>query len=210
MNTLKTFGISAVVVIVALLLQSTFFGPDAVGGVYSQVTKNFSEGINVGSLNQFVVSSLGNLTLSSTITSSGNTILATTTVENLTTGGQGCTLTDANGGTYTLTANQLAICSGFTFAAGGAGQQVVALTMPATSTMTSVIPNAGDCKEFMYDASNLATATTTTITLGTGHNIIAYTTNDDVIDGNEFALIKMCRAADTDVNTFTTELLNAD
>lgn len=130
--------------------------------------------------------------------------------ENLTYGGESCTLTDANGGTYTLTAAQLADCGIFTFAAGGAGQAVIALTMPATSTMTTVIPNAGDCKEFMYDASNLAAATTTTITLGTGHNIIAYTTNDDVIDGNEFALIKMCRAADTDVNTFTTELLHAD
>lgn len=125
--------------------------------------------------------------------------------------GAGCTtLTDANGGAYVLTQAQLLNASCFEFAAGGAGQAVIALTFPATSTMTELIPNAGDCREWYYSAANLAAATTTTMTAGTGHNIIAYTTNDDVIDGNEFAEIKMCRTSSTDVNTFVTEMLHAD
>ena len=127
------------------------------------------------------------------------------------TSGAGCTtLTDATGGTYTLTEAELLAASCFEFAAGGAGQATVALTFPATSTMTTLIPDEGDCRNWLYDATALSAATTTTMTAGTGHNVIAYTTADDVIDGAEFAQITMCRASDTDVNTIVTEMLNAD
>jgi len=130
--------------------------------------------------------------------------------EGLTQGGGETILTDANGGTYTLTQAEMEGASTFKFAAGGNGQAAIALTFPATSTMTTLIPEAGDCRTWLYDASALAAATTTTMTAGTGHNVIAYTTNDDVIDGNEFAQIQMCRRGDTDVNTIVTELLHAD
>lgn len=125
-------------------------------------------------------------------------------------GGGIATLTDATGGAYTLTQAELANASVLKFAAGGAGQEVIALTLPATSTMTTLIKSAGDCKTWLYDASALAAATTTTVTAGTGHDVIAVTTNDDVIDGTEFAEITMCRQADGDVTTITSELLNAD
>ena len=135
---------------------------------------------------------------------------ATTTVEAFTKGGLATTLTDADGGAYVLTEAELLNAGILEFAAGGAGQAVIALTLPATSTMTSLIPNAGDCRSWLYDSSALAAATTTTITAGTGHNIIAVTTNDDVIDGGEYSEITMCRASDTDVTTIVSELLNAD
>ena len=133
-----------------------------------------------------------------------------TIVEGFQTGGAATVLTDANGGAYVLTEAQLIASGTLEFAAGGEGQAVIALTMPATSTMTTLIPNAGDCRTWLYDASALAAATTTTLTLGTGHHIIAYTTDDDVIDGAEFAQIQMCRRTDTDVNTIVSELLHAD
>lgn len=120
------------------------------------------------------------------------------------------TLTDADGGTYTMTAAELANSTYFKFAAGGAGQAVVALTFPATSTMNSVIPKVGECREWIYDATALSAATTTTMTAGAGHNVIAYTTADDVIDGNELSEIRMCRQANGDINTFVTEMLQAD
>lgn len=137
-------------------------------------------------------------------------VFGDTTVEEFTTGGGETTLTDANGGTYTLTEAEMLAAGTFKMAAGGAGQEVIALTLPATSTMTTLLANAGDCREWIYDASALAAATTTTITAGTGHHIIAYTTNDDVIDGLEFSQIKSCRRTDTDVNTFVSEMLHAD
>jgi len=126
-------------------------------------------------------------------------------------GGKGVTnLTDADGGTYTLTQAELANSTVLHFNASGAGQAAIALTFPATTSMTSLIPRAGECREWIYDASDLSAATTTTLTKGTGHNIIAYTTNDDVIDGAELSEIRMCRRANGDVDTFVTEMLQAD
>lgn len=130
--------------------------------------------------------------------------------ESVTTGGDICTLTDANGGTYTLTDAQTSACSYLTMAAGGVGQAVIALALPATSTMKTTVPGKGMCKTIIYSAINLAAATTTTVTAGTGHNVLAYTVADDVIDGLERAQITMCRNAVNDVDTFTTEILNAD
>ena len=151
------------------------------------------------------VTNFDSLTLSEDLVVEG-----ATAVEGFTKGGAATVLTDANGGTYTLTQAELEAAGVLEFAAGGAGQATIALTMPATSTMTTLIPNAGDCRTWLYDASALAAATTTTLTAGTGHNIIAYTTNDDVIDGAEFAQIQMCRKSNSDVNTIVTELLHAD
>ena len=130
--------------------------------------------------------------------------------ESVTIGGDVCTLTDANGGTYTLTDSETSRCGYLTMAAGGAGQAVIALTLPAVSTMKLTIPLQGMCKTLIYSAINLAAATTTTVTAGTGHNVLAYTVADDVIDGLERAEIRMCRNAAGDVDTFTTEILNAD
>ena len=194
-------GVVSVLLIVALLIVGGRVEP-SVGGEVHNTQETFDEGIAVDGTERISGTGGGSFT---TLTASG-----ATNVEGFTTGGTATALTDANGGTYTLTEAQLLAAGTFAFAAGGAGQEVIALTMPATSTMTTLIPNAGDCREWLYDASALAAATTTTMTLGTGHNIIAYTTNDDVIDGAEFAGIKMCRRSDTDVNTIVTELLHAD
>lgn len=125
-------------------------------------------------------------------------------------GGGATTLTDADGGTYTLTEAEMLGASVFEFAAGGAGQETITLTLPATSTMTTLIPDAGDCREWLYDASALVAATTTTITAGTGHDVIAVSTANDVIDGAEWAEIKSCRQSDGDVTTIVSELLHAD
>lgn len=186
---------------VGLLLTVTLWmsgGPNA-GGVYSQSVQSFGQGLNAGKSNQLSVDASGNLT-----------VAAAVVVDEFTQGGGVLDITDANGGTYTLTEAELLGASYLKLTASGAGQAAVALTMPATSTMTTLIPNAGDCRSWIYDASAVVAGTTTTMTAGTGHDIIAYTTNDDVIDGAEFAQLTMCRQADGDVTTFTTEMLHAD
>lgn len=132
------------------------------------------------------------------------------TTESVVTGGDACTLTDANGGTYTMSATELQNCSYFKFAAGGAGQAVIALTMPATSTLSTYLPTAGQCQEYVYDATALAVATTTTFTAGTGWNLFAYTTNDDVIDGLETSSWKICRDGSSDLYWKVSEDVAAD
>ena len=89
-------------------------------------------------------------------------------------------------------------------------QQPISLLLPATSTWTTLLPDAGDSRAWIVDATGLAAATTTTITAGTGINLMAYTTNDDVIDGAEIAELSCYREASTDVTCITTEILAAD
>jgi len=117
---------------------------------------------------------------------------------------------DANGGTYTLTEAELLGVSILEMNAGGAGQAIIALTLPATSTLTSLMPNAGDYREWLIDASALAAATTTTVTAGTGINLIGVTTDDDLIDGLEWARLSCWRKENTDVDCITSELINVD
>ena len=83
------------------------------------------------------------------------------------------------------------------------------LTLPATSTMTTLLPNAGDFREWFVDNQNAA-ATTTTIVAGAGIDLIAVTANDDVIDGLETARLSCYRKANTNVMCITSELLKAD
>lgn len=125
--------------------------------------------------------------------------------------GGGCeSLVDANGGTYTLTASQMDNQNCFIFTAGGAGQAVIALQLPTATELNKVLPNIGDFREWVYDASALAAATTTTVTAGTGIDLIAVTNADDVIDGAEYARLSCWRKSTSAVACITSELLNAD
>ena len=191
MTTIKTIGLVVLGVIVSVLFSVTMNGGDDLEGVYSNVTKSFSEGITVDGVTVI----------------DGDRNVST---QGFTQGGGVLNVIDANGGTYTLTQAEMLASNVFEMNAGGAGQAVVALTLPATSTMTTLIPTVGDMREWMIDASALSAATTTTITLGTGVNLIAVTANDDVIDGAEFARLTCWREEDTDVSCIVSELLVAD
>ncbi len=175
-NTLKTIGVSAVVVIVALLLTGNL-GSTGVGGTYEITKQFFPGGLSTSVLTQ----------------------------------GGGCeSLVDANGGTYTLTASQLDTKNCFQMAAGGSGQDVIALQLPTADQLRLVLPNVGDFREWTYDATALAAATTTTVTAGTGIELIAVTNADDVIDGAEYARLSCWRKSSSAVTCITSELLAAD
>lgn len=99
-------------------------------------------------------------------------------------------------------------------AATGAGQGALTLTLPASSTM-SMIPTVGSCHEWFVDNSDVAAATTTTILLGTGHDLVGLDatgagTGADVIDGLEFGRFTSCREKDGNVVTFVHEYIAAD
>lgn len=115
----------------------------------------------------------------------------------------------------TLTEANLLANSGLYGSATGAGQAVISLTLPATSTMTTLIATAGDCRSWWIDASDLTAATTTTIVKGTGWNLVGLDatgagTGADVIDGAEYGKLTACRETDTDVVGYVQEYLHAD
>lgn len=177
----------------------------AVGGYYFPGVKTPTpESPSLGAVGSRFQHGLG-VGPNSLVSFSGETV-----VDEFTQGGGIGTITDADGGTYTMTQAELLGSNVFTITASGAGQEVIALTLPATSTLITLLPNAGDFREWVIDASALAAATTTTITAGTGIDLIAVTTDDDVIDGLEFARLSCWRQADTDITCITSELLHAD
>lgn len=117
--------------------------------------------------------------------------------------------------TGTLSAAQLAANNGIYIAAAGAGQAAVSMTLPATSTMTALIPTAGDCRDWFIDNSDVAAATTTTIVKGAGWDLVGLDatgagTGADVLDGLEYGKLTACRQSDTDVIGFLQEYIHAD
>lgn len=125
-NTLKTFGISAVVVIVALLLFPT--GGSNVGGTYENVRQYFSAGIDVTESGDIkvdgttVIDASGNVDAPIT-SATGNFSGAVNVLGQLTAKEGAVTLTSST----TLTAAD----SGNTYYAGTAN---LAITLPASST----------------------------------------------------------------------------
>lgn len=201
MTTFNKFALVMVGVVVGVLLSvlAGTVGEEKLGGVYNQVSNEFYKGLKAGTTNQFEIDGSGNVDVD-----------GETTVQGFTQGGGVLNVIDANGGTYTLTQAELLASNVLEMNAGGAGQEVVALTLPATSTMTTLIPTSGDMREWVIDASALSAATTTTVTAGTGVDLISVTNADDVIDGVEFARLTCWRKENTDVACITSELLRAD
>lgn len=131
-------------------------------------------------------------------------VSGTTTVGRFTQGGGITTLTDANGGAFTLT--QAHMNSGvIAFAAGGAGQSTITITLPASSTLTTIIPNAGDFASWIYDSTALDAATTTTFATGAGMAIHEPDGGNLVVAGATQATLTCHRKANTDIECLLVE-----
>jgi len=177
----KTAGLVIAGIIVGLLFFAVATKDTSFGGVYQQVVQNFDKGI--------VTSDISSI---NALTETGSTLTISQT-----------------GATRTLTEQEL-IDNNVIEIADTAGSAALVLTLPATSTMVRLLPNASDRREWIIDNQHAA-ATTTTITAGTGIDLIAYTTNDDVIDGLEVSILTCWRkTVNTDVYCLTSELLKAD
>lgn len=127
--------------------------------------------------------------------------------------GGGCFATSTSG---TLTANTLAKNGCIAIAPAGAGQAALSLTLPATSTLSGVLPlGAGKCRDWFIDNSQVAVATTTTILKGNGWDLAGLDatgagTGADVIDGLEYGRLTACRERNGDVIGYITEWIAAD
>lgn len=121
--------------------------------------------------------------------------------------GQGCFATTTSG---TLTAGDLKNNSCLVASAAGAGQAVIAWTLPASTTLGAIIPKAGNCRDWVIDTNALVAATTTTITAGTGIDVVGIDTNADVIAGDEFAKLTLCRQSGENITAYVDEYVHAD
>lgn len=123
----------------------------AVGGVYNQVASYFYDGINVGTTNQFAVTSAGNLTTSGTITGTG-----AMTLGSITAGVKSFLAVVNNTADATLTASQ----SGTIFKMGTAGED---LTLPAVASSNGV--------HYRFVVSGAVATTNMTVVSAEGDNI---------------------------------------
>ena len=107
----------------------------------------------------------------------------------------------------TLLESDLTSYSGFDYTPGDAA---VTLTLPATSTMTTLIPSAGDCYLWRFRNLDATAATSTTIAAGTGMDLVENENGDVVIEGGNEAQLLFCRELDTDVTVYVDEYIAAD
>lgn len=84
------------------------------------------------------------------------------------------------------------------------------ITLPATSTLTELVPNAGDMRTWVFKNENTAAATTTTIAAGTGGILLEPDGQNVVVGGGNDALITMIRDDSTDVLIVVDEVIDAD
>lgn len=91
------------------------------------------------------------------------------------------------------------------------------LTLPATSTLTSFIPSAGDMQETcLYNATSTASQTIT-LAAGTGIDLerVATSTSSGsagifAIQANNSVCLKFIRETDTDISVLATPFIDAD
>lgn len=130
--------------------------------------------------------------------------------EGLTQGGGVLTIADA--AAVTLTEAQM-IANNVIMNTASTTAGIQTLTLPATSTMTTLIPTAGDSKKWFYQNNYTVAATTTQIVAGTGIVLLEPDEGDafDVlIDGAAYAIITCFRKSDTNVACTVMEATNAD
>lgn len=125
--------------------------------------------------------------------------------------GGGCFATSTAGSgavAGTLTAAQMAKNNCFKVTVNSASNMV--LTLPATSTLSGVLPATGMHRTWVIENATTTAAATLTILKGAGINLIGVTVNDDVIDGTERNVMDCFRRADTDWDCSVTELVDVD
>ena len=217
---IKIIGAAIAGIFVGICILLLMTGSSALGSVYNQVAKDFSEGISVDGTT--VIDGSGNVVapVASTGAISGTTGTFTGALSALSGAFSG--YLDSNAGfveggqltisttsaAYTLTAAQMKAAKVISIA-DTASSAALALTLPATSTMTTLLPSAGDTQEWIIDNLHSDAATTTTISVGDGMDFDGTGANDDVVNGGVSARLECFRLVDTNVRCIVEEFVDA-
>ena len=86
------------------------------------------------------------------------------------------------------------------------------LTLPATSTMSALMPVAGDTREYIIRNASSTAAATLTLVAGAGMDLqfVEATGGDLVLDGNDAGTLTMTRLTNTDILVLFNEYTEAD
>lgn len=125
---------------------------------------------------------------------------------NLTSGGRHyATTTTAS--TYTMVRAELAPYNVLEINPGAN----ITITLPATSTMTDIVPDAGDVRDFFIRNASTTAATTITLAAGAGMDLQK---NEDTADlaiaGLDWAKLTFIRQSSGDITVIMSEWIEAD
>lgn len=193
-QTLKEFAVVVVAVIVALSIFS--FVSNKTSGVGGGVT-NFGGGISLDSL-----AVTGDTAFTGALAITGATTLTGATTAGTLTQGGGIRATTTTATSATLLASDFDTENVIDVTPGGAS---LTLTLPATSTLTSFIPTAGQTRTIYIRNATTTAGIALTIAAGTGVPLkIATSTSSGVVilgdtDGSNYGRIDFLRKANTDI-----------
>jgi len=128
-------------------------------------------------------------------------------VKEFTEGGGVLTISNTDG-TETLTQDQM-LNNNVLVVAETQGEALT-LTLPAATTMTTLIPNAGDKRSWMIENAHTVAATTTTIAAGSGIDLQEPDGQNVVIGINNYAWLTCFREAGATVVCRVDETIPAD
>lgn len=207
MNKLKKFVPMLIVAVVMVFVANGFVSGVGGGDITIQNVETLNltvaggdEGFG-GTSNFDTIALSEDLTITDALTVSGET-----SVKGFTQGG-GTLEYATSTGTTVLTEAQLLAYNAFELMVNTGS--TATFTLPATSTMTTLIPNSGDMRSFVIHNATSSTMALT-IAAGAGIDLVGVTTNDDVIDETEYTELTCIRQVDTDVTCIVSELLHVD
>lgn len=192
--TKKTIYLIALVALVVVLALGFFIGKSSQSNVLSSVRSSsdtFVQGLKAGLTDQFVVTNSGGLT-------AGGNVLTLTSA------------TDLSATAYNDTLTEAQMLDNSTIVIADSNVRTHTLTLPATSTMKTLIKKIGSSRSWLVQSQNTVAATTTTVLAGTGIDLQGYSNADDVLAGGVFGLLTCWRLKTTDVMCYTTETAVAD
>lgn len=189
-------------------------GLGAASGYSHYQKESFLQGLTAGARDQFSLTNAGVLT-----TSGAATLSSTMTVGGLATMNAGLlkSYTNASSSVGTGTLKESDILGYDTFLAVPTGAAATkTLTFPATSTLTSFVPNAGDRQQTCFFNATTTAATTITFAAGTGIDLEVATSTaqtgafDLVLSADAMMCFEFLRKPNTDIVAGFVEYNNAD
>jgi len=143
-------------------------------------------------------------TLSSTLAVSGASSLETLTQG----GGVHATTSAVTMSAYTLVASEMDTENVFEWE----NNLDITLTLPATSTLSAIVPNSGDVRQYYFQNASTTAAATITFAAGTGIDLqyAEATGGDLVLNGLDWAKLTFIRQSNTDITIIFDEMTEAD
>ena len=167
-------------------------------------TEQLRLGYNALNYSSFTVSSGGDLTIAP---SGGDTVITGSLDTGTLTQGGGKTATSTSNSTATLLATDFDTESYIEMTPNSAA---LTLTLPATSTLSALIPNDGDFRTVWLKNATTTSGITITLAAGTGMDLQEQSGQDLVIDDEDWGKLTFLRLTNTDMMVLFEELIEAD